>query len=744
MAYNASTDYQKLINEAVAKGDMASAAKYEQQRNEKISGTGSSQKQTNLYSAYLNGSSGGSSSGLSYAQAAGQGSQSQVQDVLDRAVGQSSDWNKTYTNAGGGASTVRPELAGQTVLMGGQYVTYDANGSPTKAVNAQHAQNLGNNYTKQNMGLDMSAAADAEDIYRAIYNLSQGGNSMVSGSGFNNAYGLKNILYDRTKTLADYEALIQQAAASGNSVLAGFYEDSRNAMIADQGLDPNLQTARYNGGWNWVDNGGGIGDFKSNMDTNQTDQNLGGGWWVEQDKGSEGANSKWYQNHTFPTMDEVISYGKALGYDMDNESVALSPLVKQMIDSGYVSPDTLRRASALQTTVPAVLKNLGVESENGSTGTEALEQAIRVLQQGNGSGKTTSYADALAGYGANGSYSGGGYSSGGSSTGGSLEDQLLGLYGENGGYSKALEQLKVLTDASTQQATNGYNAQKDQVNRSYSDMFRQLYIDRENNRKNIGQQLAASGITGGASESTLLGLNTSYEESLRQGEQERANAISELEQAIVNAQLTGDISYAQQAAQLYQQQLDNYAGVLETLLSRQDTLAQQQAALESENKGYAYEQAMALLSAGQMPSSSLLSAAGIDSSTAQSFLAAYTAQNATGTSGKLRSSDKSDNPEQDYDGLYAAALASGHPKSFIANNYKNYGFTSSSGLYDDYTGWKSGQENDNFADAKLAAEKMEENGMSYLAIRKELSGAVKKGVITANEMAEILTGLSVR
>ena len=46
--------------------------------------------------------------------------------------------------------------------------------------------------------------------------------------------------------------------------------------------------------------------------------------------------------------------------------------------------------------------------------------------------------------------------------------------------------------------------------------------------------------------------------------------------------------------------------------------------------------------------------------------------------------------EADYDGLFAAAQASGYPKSFIANNYKKYGFTNSSGLYDEYEGWIDG------------------------------------------------------
>ena len=46
--------------------------------------------------------------------------------------------------------------------------------------------------------------------------------------------------------------------------------------------------------------------------------------------------------------------------------------------------------------------------------------------------------------------------------------------------------------------------------------------------------------------------------------------------------------------------------------------------------------------------------------------------------------------EADYDGLFAAAQASGYPKSFISNNYKKYGFSSSSSLYDDYESWLEG------------------------------------------------------
>lgn len=58
-----------------------------------------------------------------------------------------------------------------------------------------------------------------------------------------------------------------------------------------------------------------------------------------------------------------------------------------------------------------------------------------------------------------------------------------------------------------------------------------------------------------------------------------------------------------------------------------------------------------------------------------------------GSSGTNRTS------EQDYERLFQAAKESGHPQQFIANNYKKYGFSSSSGLYsgdDGYKDWLDG------------------------------------------------------
>ena len=80
----------------------------------------------------------------------------------------------------------------------------------------------------------------------------------------------------------------------------------------------------------------------------------------------------------------------------------------------------------------------------------------------------------------------------------------------------------------------------------------------------------------------------------------------------------------------------------------------------------------------------------------------------TSSSGGSKSSGGTSYPKSgtaggDYEGLFAAALASGRPASFIPNNYKKYGFSSSSGLVSDYNDWAAEQESQKKTTAKTAA-----------------------------------------
>jgi len=152
-----------------------------------------------------------------------------------------------------------------------------------------------------------------------------------------------------------------------------------------------------------------------------------------------------------------------------------------------------------------------------------------------------------------------------------------------------LSAQKSATDAAVQRAVNDINLQKKNTDLSYADLFRQLYINKMRTKKDLDQQLAAQGITGGMAETTRLGIDTSYADALRQGEIERLNTQAELDQAAIDTRLQGDISYATIAAQEAQQRQQSYASLLSSLLNRQYALEDAERSLALTREGWARE-----------------------------------------------------------------------------------------------------------------------------------------------------------
>jgi len=189
-------------------------------------------------------------------------------------------------------------------------------------------------------------------------------------------------------------------------------------------------------------------------------------------------------------------------------------------------------------------------------------------------------------------------------------------------------QKKAIQDA-VDQSVNTLNAQKTTTSQDYADAYRQLYLNNMQSQKNIGQQMAAQGVTGGASESTLLGLNTNYEDNLRQGKVAEQNALSELDTAIANAKLSGSIEAANNTATNAQNTAQGYLTAWQQQLAAEQAAAQQEQSQASENRSYAYQIAMNMLQNGSMPSETLLKNAGISTADAQTIVAKYVADNAS-------------------------------------------------------------------------------------------------------------------
>lgn len=324
-----------------------------------------------------------------------------------------------------------------------------------------------------------------------------------------------------------------------------------------------------------------------------------------------------------------------------------------------------------------------------------------------------------------------------------LRRELQQLYGEQGSYAQALAAQQEANRANVQKAVGSLQDQKRDTETSYANMFRQLYLNKMKSQKNIGQQLAAQGKTGGAAESTLLGLDTSYSDALRQGEQGRIGALGDLDRAITDAELTGDIANAELAAANAKERTDSYADVLRDLMDRYDQQNTQNTAYKREDadnaRAYAYKTAMQLLQSGSMASDELLESAGISKADAQAMVAAVAAQRAaTKSSGRTTSSkpsaasaevalaaalggDSSDNVRQILESYY------GMPMETVLGAYGYSGGTAPSEAE------QLAAQDKNFATWLNEANRLAEGGTSVQRLAEILQSWIALGRITREQ-----------
>lgn len=190
----------------------------------------------------------------------------------------------------------------------------------------------------------------------------------------------------------------------------------------------------------------------------------------------------------------------------------------------------------------------------------------------------------------------------------------------SGGYPSAYDAQKAAYEAAVQRAVGQLTAQKTAANESYDDYARQAYRDKMAAQRDIDQYLGARGVTGGAAESTVLGLNTSYADELRRIEQSRRETLSALDQAIVDARLTGDINSANAAADAAKAQASLYAQEMAERKAAAAAQEQSARAEAQEQQSWARSLAGQMLAAGRMPDDATLAAAGITRTQAELLL----------------------------------------------------------------------------------------------------------------------------
>lgn len=220
------------------------------------------------------------------------------------------------------------------------------------------------------------------------------------------------------------------------------------------------------------------------------------------------------------------------------------------------------------------------------------------------------------------------------------------------GYDSYAEQTQAAIQAAVQAAIDKYKGQIETTNQDSDKMARQAYVAKMLGQKNLDQQMAAGGYAGGMADSQRIATETNYENQLSDIEQQRLDTIRELESAMRQAELSGDMQTAQELAAYLQQIQGQWASYVQNReqmanqnywnsrnLGTQNYWNQQE--MNAQNKEAAYTRALNLISQGFMPDEETLSAAGISTLEAQNRLQQVRSQLAGNTGGTAVRSSRS-------------------------------------------------------------------------------------------------------
>ena len=247
----------------------------------------------------------------------------------------------------------------------------------------------------------------------------------------------------------------------------------------------------------------------------------------------------------------------------------------------------------------------------------------------NGIPTGNNYGGSISGQFNTGEYVGNGY--------GSFEDFL-----KETGYDQYAEQTQAAIKAAVENAVKGYRDQIDTTNDDTAELARQAYITKMLGQKNLDQQLSANGYAGGMADSQRIAVETNYQNQLNELEKQRLATVKELESAITNAQMTGDMQTAQELSSYLQQIQGQWVNYVQNQqqMAQQDYWNQKQMdynnywnqqqmendnywnqqSMNAQNQENAYSRALKLLNAGFMPDDETLTAAGISRNEAQNFV----------------------------------------------------------------------------------------------------------------------------
>ena len=119
-------------------------------------------------------------------------------------------------------------------------------------------------------------------------------------------------------------------------------------------------------------------------------------------------------------------------------------------------------------------------------------------------------------------------------------------------YNKYLKEQQKAIQKKIDASVQANNAYIPEINQASDQSLQNAYILREQNKVNAPQALSAMGYTGGATETSMMGINTGYENTRNEVEQNRSKSLAEIQQNEAQIRATGDATLSDAASTYYQ------------------------------------------------------------------------------------------------------------------------------------------------------------------------------------------------
>lgn len=244
------------------------------------------------------------------------------------------------------------------------------------------------------------------------------------------------------------------------------------------------------------------------------------------------------------------------------------------------------------------------------------------------------------------------------SGGGDLSDYI------NQMYDASLKSQLAQLEAAYQENLLELDRNQTETDAQYNEQKRQTQGDAERSAANWRELALAQGLNTGAIGQAALAQNNQLQSDLNTLGTAQAKALDDIRN---QRTLLGK----QYQLQILQAQADNDMERAQALY--QEAVRMDEVLMQKEAQAMDMMQTLlGYAASGSGGSSSYSGSAGSGSGSSGGYSSSGGSSSGSGSSGG------------NYDGLWAAAMASGYPQSYISNNYKKYGFTSSSGLWAEY------------------------------------------------------------